>query len=111
MAGVLGAAIGRGCASTVLSFAGCVVLTGLALGWFVSPWFLPLAAFAGLNMVQARFTGRCPAALGFKRPGLRTGCAFFGIAPAYARSGAVRRTSLAICRDIIARHGMTSVPF
>jgi hypothetical protein len=45
--------------NAVLSFAGAVVLSGLALGWFVSPWWLLLTAFAGLNMLQAGFTGFC----------------------------------------------------
>jgi hypothetical protein len=35
----------------VLSFAGFVVLLGLALGWLVSPYWFLLTAFAGLNMV------------------------------------------------------------
>lgn len=60
----------------VLSFAGLVVLTGLALGWFVSAWWFLLVAFAGLNMLQAGFTGICPAAMLFKRLGLKAGCAF-----------------------------------
>lgn len=62
--------------NAVLSFAGLVVLTGLALGWFVSPWWLLLVAFAGLNMLQAGITGVCPAAMIFKRLGLKAGCAF-----------------------------------
>jgi hypothetical protein len=62
--------------NAVLSFAGLVVLTGLALGWFVSPWWFLLVAFAGLNMLQAGFTGFCPAAMIFKRLGLKSGCAF-----------------------------------
>jgi hypothetical protein len=60
----------------VLSFAGIVVLAGLALGWFVSPWGFLLAAFAGLNLLQAGITGFCPAAMIFRRLGLRPGCAF-----------------------------------
>ena len=60
----------------VFAFAGIVVLAGLALGWFVNPWFFLLAAFAGLNMFQAAFTGFCPAAMVFKAMGLRAGCAF-----------------------------------
>lgn len=60
----------------VLAFAGVVVLGGLALGYFVSPlWFL-LVGFAGINMVQAAFTGFCPAALLFKRLGVPSGHAF-----------------------------------
>jgi hypothetical protein len=62
--------------NAVLSFAGAVVLTGLALGWFISPWWLLLTAFAGLNMLQAGFTGFCPAAMIFRRLGLKPGCAF-----------------------------------
>lgn len=60
----------------VLAFAGLVVLAGLLLDWFVSPWWLLLSAFAGLNMFQAAFTGFCPAAMVFRRLGLRPGEAF-----------------------------------
>jgi hypothetical protein len=62
--------------NAVLSFAGAVVLSGLAIGWFVSPWWLLLTAFAGLNMLQAGFTGFCPAAMIFRWLGLKPGCAF-----------------------------------
>ena len=60
----------------VLSFAGFVVLLGLALGYYVSPYWYLLTAFAGLNMMQAAFTGFCPAAMVFKKLGLRSGNAF-----------------------------------
>ena len=60
----------------VFAFAGIVVLAGVALGWFFSPWFLLLAAFAGLNMLQAAFTGFCPAAMVFKALGCGSGAAF-----------------------------------
>lgn len=60
----------------VLAFAGCVVLLSAALSHFLSPWWLLLTAFAGLNMLQSAFTGWCPAAIVFKRLGLRGGCAF-----------------------------------
>ena len=56
--------------NAVLSFAGAVVLTGLALGWFVSPWWFLLTAFAGLNMLQAGFTGFCPAEIILHKFGL-----------------------------------------
>lgn len=60
----------------VLAFAGIVVLSSLALGYFISPlWFL-LTAFAGLNMLQASFTGFCPAALVFRKLGVPAGHAF-----------------------------------
>jgi hypothetical protein len=40
--------------------AGTLVLTGLALGYWVNQlWFL-LAAFVGLNLFQTAFTGFCP---------------------------------------------------
>lgn len=60
----------------VFVFAGLVVLAGLGLGYFVSPWWLLLPAFAGVNMIQAAFTGFCPAALVFKKLGCRAGAAF-----------------------------------
>lgn len=61
---------------SVLIFAGLVVLAGLALGHYVSPWWFLLSAFAGANMVQAGFTGFCPAAMVFKALGVRPGVAF-----------------------------------
>lgn len=60
----------------VLVFAGSVVLAGILLSVMVSPWWLLLPTFAGLNMIQAAFTGFCPAALLFKALGLRPGNAF-----------------------------------
>lgn len=60
----------------VLAFAGCVVLIGLSLGWFVSPYWFLLTAFAGLNMIQASITGLCPAAWAFRKLGLHSGNAF-----------------------------------
>ena len=60
----------------VLAFAGLVVQLSLALGYWVSPYWLLLTAFAGLNMFQAAFTGFCPAAMIFKAFGIRSGHAF-----------------------------------
>jgi len=60
----------------VLAFAGSVVLLSLALGYLVSPYWLLLTAFAGLNMIQSAFTGFCPAANVFRRLGLKCGTAF-----------------------------------
>ncbi len=60
----------------VLMFAGFVVLLGLALGYLVSPYWYLLTAFAGLNMFQAAITGFCPAAIVFKKLGVRSGNAF-----------------------------------
>ena len=60
----------------VLAFAGFIVLISLGLGYYVSPWFFLLTAFAGLNMIQASYTGVCPAALVFKALGVKPGTAF-----------------------------------
>lgn len=60
----------------VLRFAGVVVLVSVALGYFVSPYFFLLTAFAGFNMIQSSFTGFCPAASVFKLMGAKEGCAF-----------------------------------
>ena len=61
---------------SVLAFAGFVVLLSLLLAYSFSPLWLGLAAFAGVNMIQASVTGFCPAAMIFKRLGVRAGCAF-----------------------------------
>lgn len=41
--------------------AGCVVLLSLGLGYWVSPYWHLLTAFAGLNLLQSAFTNWCPA--------------------------------------------------
>jgi len=60
----------------VLLFAGAVVLLSVTLGYFVSPYWFLLTAFAGVNMIQSSFTGFCPAAMVFKLLGAKEGCAF-----------------------------------
>jgi Protein of unknown function (DUF2892) len=60
----------------VLAFAGAMILVSLLLGYFVSPYWLALAAFVGLNLFQSAFTGFCPLALILKKAGVRTGAAF-----------------------------------
>lgn len=60
----------------VMRFAGLVVLLSVVLAWFVHPYWLALTAFAGLNLLQASFTGFCPAAMVFKRLGVRPGTVF-----------------------------------
>ncbi|HVQ34578.1 MAG TPA: DUF2892 domain-containing protein [Candidatus Bathyarchaeia archaeon] len=40
--------------------AGFFVMASVALGWFVSPWFLLFTAFVGANLFQSAFTGWCP---------------------------------------------------
>ncbi len=60
----------------VLMFAGFMVLLSLALGYYVSPWWYLLNAFVGLNLMQASVTGFCPAAIAFRKFGVRAGSAF-----------------------------------
>jgi hypothetical protein len=60
----------------ILAFAGVMVLASLLLAWLLSPYWLLLTAFVGLNMLQAAFTGFCPAAMAFSKLGLRQGSAF-----------------------------------
>lgn len=60
----------------VMIFAGSVVLLGVLLSLTVNPWWIGLTVFAGFNMIQAGFTGFCPAAIVFKAMGVRPGNAF-----------------------------------
>ncbi|HLJ20642.1 MAG TPA: DUF2892 domain-containing protein [Stellaceae bacterium] len=60
----------------VMAFAGTVILVSLLLSQLFSPYWLLLTAFAGANMLQASFTGFCPAAMVFKKLGFRAGTAF-----------------------------------
>jgi hypothetical protein len=62
--------------SAVLRFAGSVVLVSVLLAHFVHPYWIGLTIFAGLNMLQASFTGFCPAAILFKALGVKPGCTF-----------------------------------
>lgn len=51
--------------------AGVFILLSLALGWWVTPWFLLFTAFVGVNLIQSAFTGFCPAEMLLKKCGLR----------------------------------------
>ena len=46
--------------SIIYLVAGTLVLTGLALGYWVDPRWLLLSAFVGLNLFQTAFTRFCP---------------------------------------------------
>jgi hypothetical protein len=61
----------------VMSFAGLMVLLSATLAYFVSPWWLLLTAFVGVNLLQASVTGFCPAAIVFKKLGVAGGGAAF----------------------------------
>jgi len=60
----------------VTAFAGTMVLVSVALGHFVSPYWYWLTVFVGANLLQSAFTGFCPAAMVFKKMGVRPGVAF-----------------------------------
>ena len=50
--------------------AGTMVLLSLALAQWVNPWWLLLAAFVGVNLIQSAFTGFCPAEILFRKLGI-----------------------------------------
>jgi len=60
----------------VMAFAGFMVLLSLALTVWVSPYFIWLTVFVGVNQIQSAFTGFCPAAMAFKWFGAKPGTAF-----------------------------------
>ena len=60
---------------SVMAFAGFMILLSLLLEQLYGPVWLLLTAFVGLNLIQASFTGFCPAAMIFKRLGVRSGTA------------------------------------
>ncbi|MCM2402298.1 DUF2892 domain-containing protein [Rhizobium sp. S153] len=60
----------------VLAFAGAMVLLSVVLTVFVHPLFVWFTVFIGANLLQSAFTGFCPAAMIFKKLGIRPGTAF-----------------------------------
>ena len=59
----------------VMLFAGFMVLVSVALTHWVHPAWIWLTVFVGLNLVQASITRFCPAAMLFRRLGVRPGTA------------------------------------
>lgn len=55
--------------SLIRILAGSMVLLSVALAWLASPWWLLLACFVGLNLIQSAFTGICPAEMIFRKLG------------------------------------------
>jgi len=51
----------------VRRLAGVFVIVSLLLAWKVSPWWLVLNAFVGVNLFQSSFTGFCPPEILFRR--------------------------------------------
>ena len=60
----------------VLRLGGVAALLGAALAYWVHPAWLVLVAFMGANLVQASFTGFCPAAYVLKKMGVKSGSVF-----------------------------------
>ena len=49
--------------------AGSMTLLSAALVYFVSPWWLLLTCFVGLNLIQSALTGFCPPTLVLRKLG------------------------------------------
>ena len=60
----------------VFAVAGTLVLLGLVLGLTISPWFLAIAGFVGVNMLQSAFTGFCPLAMILRKAGMPESACF-----------------------------------
>lgn len=60
----------------VMMFAGVMVLLSVVLTALVSPLWMWFTVFIGVNLIQSSITGFCPAAIVFKKLGLKSGCAF-----------------------------------
>ncbi len=59
--------------NSIRVLAGSMVLVSLALAHWVSPWWLLLTAFVGVNLIQSAFTGFCPAEIVLKKLGVGKG--------------------------------------
>lgn len=57
---------------TVSAFAGIMVLLSVALTVWVHPGFVWFTVFIGANLFQQSFTGFCPAAIVFRKMGVKT---------------------------------------
>jgi hypothetical protein len=59
----------------LFALAGTLTLASAALATLVSPWFLLLAAFVGLNQWLFVAAGACPASIALERlAGIEWGC-------------------------------------
>lgn len=54
--------------------AGVMILLSLGLAHWVSPYWLLLTAFVGLNLLQSAFTNWCPAMKILQAIGLKDAC-------------------------------------
>ena len=53
--------------------AGFFVMLSVALGYFVSPWFLLFTVFVGANLFQSALTGWCPMITILRKAGVDEG--------------------------------------
>ncbi len=53
------------------AIAGVFIVVTVALGVWVSPWWLAFSAFVGVNLLQSAFSKWCPMMMILKRAGLR----------------------------------------
>ncbi len=61
--------------SVIRVMAGSMILASVALAHFVSPRWLLLTCFVGVNLIQSAFTGFCPAEIVLKKLGVGSeGC-------------------------------------
>ncbi|HEX5131440.1 MAG TPA: DUF2892 domain-containing protein [Candidatus Krumholzibacteria bacterium] len=51
----------------VRRLAGIFIIVSMLLAWKVSPWWLILTGFVGINLLQSSFTGFCPPEILFRR--------------------------------------------
>jgi hypothetical protein len=58
----------------LFALAGSMTLLAVTLALLVSPWFLLLAAFVGINQWLYVATGACPASLALERAGVERRC-------------------------------------
>jgi hypothetical protein len=61
---------------SVMMFAGFMILLSVLLSVVVSPLWLWLTVFVGANLIQSSITGFCPAAMVFRKLGVKSGTAF-----------------------------------
>lgn len=61
---------------TVMMFAGIMILLSVVLTVFVSPLWMWFTVFIGVNLIQSSITGFCPAAMIFRKLGVKDGKAF-----------------------------------
>jgi hypothetical protein len=55
----------------IRAIAGLFILISVALGWFLSSYWLFFTVFVGVNLLQSGFTGWCPMMALLRRAGVR----------------------------------------